>query len=896
MPDWKPELRARLAHLHLPGAHEAAIIDELSQHLDDRRAELVAHGIEPDRATRMTFDELQDARLLAPRLGALQASHGPAPLPLGAAGRSLFSGLGQDLRYACRTLLREPLFTAVAIVTLALGIGLNTAMFSFMNTLLLRPLPFPDASRLVTLSRTTPQQNDGGFSPADYLALRDAESAFGRFAAYQPSSLSVAEPGLSTAWYLASPNFFDVLELPPALGRSFRPEDAIAGNDRVVLLSHAFWLDHFGGAANVIGQTIRTQREAYEIIGVLPPAAGDHRLLGRAGLFSPLVFSPAARLSRTSQAIRILGRRAQTVSEAQAATFVTSFGARMAADFPVENARTAWRSQPLPRTSTGSTGRAIVGMLLGLSGFVLLIACSNLANLLLARTIERSRELAVRAALGASRLQLMRTLAFEAALLAGAGGLGALAVATWTTNWLRSTVIAGGGPAFEFPLDWRVLSFTVGASVATLLLCGLAPALFAGRMRANDTLKTGGRGSTTSRRQTRLRHALIATQFALALILLAGAGFFLRGANNLLKEHFGWSAERVVQADVTLPEKRYADGRAISAFHTLLLERVARLPGIESASVSYGLPYLGLQGQGLYLAEGAASSQGQQTLLAKLNGVSPAYFEVTGTRLLAGRAFSEADTAVSPQVAILSQSMAQALFPGGRAIGGRVGAPSEDKATAWMEVVGVVADVRSIDVAQQASAFQLYQPTTQDPHSRFTLAVRATAEAPGAIAPALAATLADLDAELSVQRLMSATARMQEITSSLSLIQQLLTVFAGLGLFLAALGIYGAMSRMVAQRTDEIGLRMALGAEAMAVTRLVLGAGARIVLLGAAVGLAGAAGLSRLLAAVFPTLRTDSWLVGAAATIMLVTMALVACYRPTRRAIGIDPMTALRSE
>jgi predicted permease len=445
-------------------------------------------------------------------------------------------------------------------------------------------------------------------------------------------------------------------------------------------------------------------------------------------------------------------------------------------------------------------------------------------------------------------------------------------------------------------MDWRVLSFTLGASAATLFLCGLAPALFAGRMRANDTLKTGGRGTTTSRRQARIRHALIATQFALALILLAGAGFFLRGADNLLKEHFGWSAERVVQADVALPDKTYPDGRTINAFHTRLLERVGRLPGVESATVSYGLPYLGLRGQGLYLAEGVGPGQGGQALLAKLNGVSPHYFDVTGTRLMAGRAFNEADTAASPRVAILSESMAQALFPGGRAIGGRVGERAEGAAAVWMEVVGVVADVRSIDVAEAASAFQLYQPTTQDPHSRFMLAVRTTAEAPGAIAPALATTLADLDADLSVQRLMSATARMQEITSSLSLVQQLLTVFAALGLFLAAIGIYGAMTRMVAQRTDEIGLRMALGAEAMAVTRLVLGAGARIVLIGAAIGVVGAAGLSRLLAAVFPTLRTDSWLVGGAATVVLVSMALVACYRPTRRAIRIDPMTALRAE
>jgi predicted permease len=894
MHEWTSELRARLASLHLSPAREAAIVEELSQHLDDRRQELIAGGATPESATARILAELGTANRLTDRIGTLRQAHVRPPMVPGTSSRRhRFSGLSQDFRYAVRTLGRQPVFAVVAILTLSLGIGLNTAMFSFLNALLLRPLPFPQADQLMRLYRTTPQNQHGGFSPADYLALEQEEATIGRVAGYQQSSVTLDEPGRASQWLRVSADLFDVLGVPPVLGRTFHPAEATPGSHNVVMISHALWRDRFAGAPDIIGRTIQGNGQAYEIVGVLPPEAGDHRLFGQVGLFSPLAFDDAARLVRSTFGVTILVRRHSNIPPGEAAAFVAAFGARLAADFPSDNASSGWRSEGLPDSATGPTGRILLAMLLGLSGFVLLIACSNLANLLLARAIERSREFAVRAALGASRVQLIRTLVLESALLASAGGLGALAVATWTTGWLRSVIASGGGPSYTFPLDWRVLGFAGGASVLTMLLCGVGPALFTTQINTNDTLKSGGRAATPGRGQQRLRYALIAGQFALAMTLLSGAGFFVRGAAHMLTEDYGWNAEHVVQGEVALPEKKYPDGDAITALHRQLVDRIRELPGVSAASVSYGLPYLGLRGQGRYVAEGRQTGASGAALSALLNGVSPSYFEVTGTRVIAGRLFTDRDSASSPKVAIVNEAMARALFPAGDALGARVGNASDSPD--WMEIVGIVGNVRSIDVAQPPASFQLYQPAAQDPRQPFVIAVR-TSGVNAAASSQIGATISALDPDLTVRALMPMTSRMQEVTSQMHLFQQLLMAFAGLGLLLASLGIYGAMSRMVAQRAGEIGLRMALGAQISSVVGLVFGSGMRVVAIGAALGLLGAVGLSRLLASALPSMHTDGGLVAAVGAVTLVGIALAACYLPARRAARISPLDALRSE
>ena len=890
---WERELRAHLSGLHLSPSREAAIIEELTQHLDDRQRELVSGGMTADEATATVLRELKHADRLHPRLSALRQAHTPEPPRPSAPLASPFIGLAQDLRYVVRTLTRQPLFALVAVLTLALGIGLNTAMFSFLNSLLLRPLPFPDAERLVRLYRTTPQNNYGAFSPADYLSLADDQDGFGRVAAYMQSNITFSEPGRSTQWLRVSANLFDVLGVAPTLGREFSADET-SGNHRVVIISDAVWRDRFAAAPDIVGRVIRGNDQPFEIVGVLPAAAGDHRLFGQVGFFSPLAFAPEARRTHAPYTVSILARRSASISAAAGEAFIRAYGTRMATDFPRENERTGWHSENLPATATGPQGKILLVMLLGLSGCVLLIACSNLANLLLARAIERARELAVRASLGASRLQLVRTQVLECALLAALGGTGALLVVAWTTDWLRSVIANGGGPSFQFPLDWRVLGFALAASTLTIVMCGLGPVLFTGRLNTNETLKAGGRGATSGRGHQRLRHTLIVGQFMLAMTLLAGAGFFLRGAGYLLHDHYGWNADNVVQAEISMPPSRDRSGAAIVAFHKRLLDEVQALPGVSAASVSYGLPYVGLRGNGRYAIEGRDPSATGE-VPAKLNGITPDYFEVTGTRLLAGRYFTNADTTGAPGVAIINDAMARTLFAGGNAVGARIRDTDAD-APAWMEIVGVVGDVRSLDVAQPPASYQLYQPAAQDPHRDFVLAVRTSGPGANSIAGTLGTAISALDPDLTVRALMPVTARMEEVTSQMRLCQQLLTAFAALGVVLAGVGIYGAMARMVAQRTNEIGLRLALGAQVSSVVALVFGSGVRIVGLGAVAGLVGAFGLSRLLASVLPMMRTDGPLVGVAGAGLLVTIALIACYAPARRATRVNPIEALRAD
>jgi putative ABC transport system permease protein len=891
MRDWKADLRPRLASLRLSPAREASIVEELSQHLEDRRTALIASGADDATATAQTLAELARADLLAARLGTLAQARWTAPPVPGVPARGAMRGVWQDLRYAGRTLRRDPLFTAIAVVTLTLGIGLNTAMFGFMNALLFRPLPFADAQQLVRVFRTTAEQSTGGLTAAEYRALSRAEAGFGRFAAYRPAARTLAPPAQTAEWLDVSPGLFDVLGVQPVLGRAFRPGDENAGQNRVVLLSARLWQDQFGGDAAVVGRTLQGVDGPYEIVGVLPPAATDHRLFGRIGLFSPLSLDATAPLERTTRTLTVLGRRGPAVTPAQAEAFVAATAGDAAAGDPAApGTAVTWRIEALPDSDTSPTGRALLAMLLGLSGCVLLVACANLANLLLARAIDRSREFALRAALGASTVQLVRTLLLECALVAVAGGAGAVAVALWTTRWLQSVIVDGGGPAI--PLDWRVLGFAAATSLATVLLCGVVPALFTRRIAPNDALKSGGRGATAGRGHVRIRHAFLVGQFALALLLVAGASFFLRGTAHMLTLHHGWNADGVAQAELSLPVERYRRDEDVVAFQQRAADRLAGIAGVTAASVSYGLPYKGLRGISHYVADAAADSA---PITARINGISPDYFTVTGTRLSAGRAFTPGDTAAAPKVAIISESLARRWFPDGRVLGRRV-AGAGDGPRVWLEIVGVAADVRSIDVAQEPAPYQLYQPTAQDPRRDLIVAVRSTGATSAATLAAMRAAIVELDAGLVPRRLRTATASMEDVTTSMSVITTLLVAFAALGLLLAALGIYGAMTRMVAQRTDEIGLRIALGAQARDVLRLVLRSASGVVGLGMVLGLGGALGLSRLLGAVLPSMTTDTGTVTTAAVAVLTAVAVVACCLPARRAVRVDPMTALRGD
>jgi putative ABC transport system permease protein len=807
-----------------------------------------------------------------------------------------------DLRFALRSLRRSPGFVLIAVVTLGAGIGAFTSAFSIPNEVLLRPLPYPDSDRLDRIFRAIPQNSRGGVSPADYLDLKQQVSGYGEIAAYVFSDMNLSEPGQPAQMadgLRISANLFPMLGVAPERGRGFRPDEAVLGNHRVLMISHRFWQKRFGGDPGIIGRTVRVNGEMHEIVGVLPDTLNDWRHLGSFDVFRPLGLTEKETTDRSATWLRLVGRRSRALTREQADGFIASFGRRLAADFPAVHAGSAWRTLPLNGAVAPDNGPAIFAMLIGLSGFVLLIACSNLANLLLARTMTRARELAVRGALGASRARLLRPLFVESLLLALAGGIFGVYFATWTNEWMRhymsESAFAGPADRLVFTLDWRVLGWAFGACLFTSAVFGVAPALFALRLDLNKTLKSGGRGTTGDRGHQRFRHALIVGQFALAMVLLAGASLFVRGIQEANNRHYGWESGPLVTGTVILPTATYP-GKEIAQFQRLALERLEALPGVASASVSYSMPFFGLAEPRKYVVAGREAPPPGHEPVAVMNGVSPHYFDTVGTRLLDGRVFDERDTATSSNVFIVNEAMARGLFGGESPLGRRI-ARAGGQTVEWGEIVGVVGDVQSVYPDRVQVPYQLYQPMAQEPRPINEIAVRAAAgTAPSTLGDGIRRAVASLDADLAVRELQPAETSIARANTQWHIVGQMLSFLAVLGLGLASLGMYGVIARTMAQRTGEFGIRIALGALTGDIIRLVLAAGAKLALVGSAIGLLGAFGLARLIVALFPSLQTNSLAVLTGVTVLLMAIALVACYVPARCASRINPIETLRAE
>jgi predicted permease len=804
-----------------------------------------------------------------------------------------------SLRFAIRSLARNPGFTLLAIITLGLGIGANTAMFSVLNSILLKPLPYPASQQLERIDRATPQNPQGRISPADFLDLRREMQTYGEIGAYTLGDTSLSEPGQPAEMVRAlriTANLLSVLRVQPQLGRNFLSREDLPGNDRVVIISQRCWQQRFGGRYDVIGRIIRVDGEPHEIVGVLPAWFNDWRHLGPFDFFRPLALDQQKSADRRSTIVRPIGRRGDKLSQAEAAGFIANFGARLAADFPEVNAGSTWRAIPLNGTALPSRALIMMAMLIGLSGFVLLIACSNLANLLLARTMARAREFAVRSALGASRAQLLRPLMAESLLLAIAGGACAVLVARWAADWLSVRTIGENGERLVFAFDWHVFGWAFVASLVTAIAFGLAPALFALRLNVNDTLKSGARGMSGGRGHQRFRHGLIVGQFTLAMVLLTGAALFARGLDELNNTHAGWQSEHVVTGTVVLSAAGYPDADRINAFHRVTLERLQAIPGVASASICSFTPFFNWGDIRKYLIEGRELPQPGREPAAVVNSITPRYFDTFGTRLLAGRFFNESDSQTSPKAFIISQSMAVALFGNENPIGHRLAQTSIGNNSQWGEIVGVAADVKSILPDPGPVTFQLYQPMAQDPQPYNQIAVRTTGVAPSTLLQSIRNVMTELDADLPVRQLEPGDTTIERANSQTAIMRDMLTAFAVLGLGLASLGIYGVIARTMAQRTGEFAIRFALGASVRDITRIVLTSGVKLALLGSALGLLGGVGLSRLLAVAFPGMRLNDPLMWIGATFLLIAVALVASWLPARRAARINPIEALRAE
>ncbi len=803
-----------------------------------------------------------------------------------------------SLRLAVRSLARSPGFTLLAIITLGLGIGANTAMFSVLNSILLKPLPYPESAQLDRIDRATPQNPQGRVSPADFLDLQREMHSFGEIGAYALGDTSLSEPGQPAEMVHAlrtTANFFPVLRVQPQLGRDFLPREDSPGNDRVVLISQRCWQQRFGGKGDIIGRIIRVDGEPHEIVGVLPATLNDWRHLGEFDFFRPLALDQQKSVDRRGTILRLIGRRSEKLSRAEAEGFIANFGARLATDFPEVNAGSIWRTVSLNSTIMSKNGPGILAMLIGLSGFVLLIGCSNLANLLLARTMARAREFAVRSALGASRLQLLRPLIAESLLLAFAGGACAILVAQWFADWLAVRSTGENGESVALALDWRVLGWAFAASLVTAVAFGLAPALFAMRLNVNDTLKSGARGMTGGRGHQRFRQMLIVGQFALAMILLAGAALYMRGLDELNNTRGGWQSERLLTGTVVLPAGSYGDADKIAAFHRLTLERLQSVPGVASVSISSSTPFFNWADVRKYLVEGRELPQSGREPAAVVNSISPHYFDTYQTRVLAGRAFNERDTLTSPKVFIISQAMATGLFGNENPIGRRV-AQTGIGNLQWGEIVGIAADIKSVMPDPGPVTFQLYQPMAQDPRPYNEIAVRTTGVAPSTLVPAIRDVMTGLDPDLPVRQLQPADVTIDRANYQSAVLRDMLATFGVLGLALASLGIYGVIARTMAQRAGEFAIRFALGACVRDITGIVLVSGVKMALVGSALGLVGALGVSRFLAAGNPGMHFNNTPVMIGTTFVLVTVALVACWLPARRAARINPIEALRAE
>ncbi|HZZ19354.1 MAG TPA: ABC transporter permease [Opitutaceae bacterium] len=803
-----------------------------------------------------------------------------------------------DLKYALRALLKSPVYAAIAVVTLALGIGLNTAMFSLMNTMFLQPLPFQDSSSLDRVFRVTPGNDSGDLSSGDFIDLRAAETGVAEFAALRDQTDTLSEVGLTTELERSlevSDNFFDVLKLRPEIGRSFTPKDGAAGSPGVVVISNALWRSRYNSSPDVLGREVRLGSQPYSIVGVLPEWAVDGRLLRGTSLVRPMRLSSVERTSRSDPWMRVIGRRAPGVKREAAAALVAAVGQRMAHENPKDDATASWATHDLAGGTGNQSGRIVVALLIGLSTCVLLIACSNLANFVLARAIERSQELSVRSALGASLFHLIRPLALESLILSVAGGFCALIVNFWCTGWVSAQAIASGDSAIHFSVDWKVLSVAGLSAAMTAIVFGTAPALLIARINVQRTLKSGMRGATSGTAHTRMRNILVVGQFAMAMTLLVGATYLVRGADHLLSQNLGWNSSDVALGELNLPKAKYDSPEKILAFQRELRLRLGRIAGSDSVAVAYSFPYGGGMGQRKYQVDGKEAPAKGAGSSAGYNGISPDYFKVIGGRIIAGRDFTDADGAASPRVAIISEALARVLFPDGDAVGRRI-RDSDGGNAPWLQVVGIAADLRFANFYENPVEYQVYHPIAQEPWQYFEFAVRSSPAALKSVVAGLRPAVSAIDPDLAVEGVMTGERRVELTYFDLGMLKHMLAAFALLGLFLAALGIYGAIARMVANRTPEIGIRMALGATTGNVRKLILTSGLRLALTGAIIGLLGSIGITKVLGSIMRGLPSNLVPIAADSAIILAVVAVIASYVPARAASRINPLDAIRGE
>jgi putative ABC transport system permease protein len=897
MPDWKPEIRRRLARLQLAPTRENAIVEELAQHLDESYAELLASGMCEADAYRHAQAELRDGGLLMRGLRRVERSTNPEPIVLGTNRRTnMIADLWQDLRFGARMLLRRPGFTLIATLTLALGIGANTAIFSIVNAVLLRPFAYQEPARLVIVQ----ERGEGGgtgFSPSypNFVDWRAQNTAFASIVAVRQNEsfnfTGMGEPERLPG-RLVSAEFLSTLGIKPLVGRDFLAEEDRAGATPTVILSYGFWQRRFRNDPNIIGRQLTLNLQSYTVVGITPA----HFQYGAdADVTVPFGLSEERFKNRGSDpGTDVVARMKPNVSQQQAEADLNLVAVRLEQQYPATNKGRRVLLTPFHESVVGAVRRPLL-ILLGAVGLVLLIACANVANLLLVRASSRQKEMAVRVALGASRATLVRQLLTESALLAALGALLGILLAFWGTSLIAAQLPDGIPRLQEARVDAPVLLFTLTISLLTGLLFGLFPALHASRPNLTEGLKEGVRGSSGPRQ--RLRNVLVVGEVALTLTLLVGAGLLLQSFRRALQVDTGFNARNLLAMRLSV---RNSDGQQVGNFFEQLQQNVRGLPGVKSVAVSDGLPFGRDVNHPTFLIEGRPVTE--KKAFGQRYSVSPDYFQTMGIALIKGRLFTAEDNRDSPPVIVIDEALARQHFlnedPLGKRLKQTIGSD-----TPSLEIVGVVRHVEPYGLDRLeagAGPAQFYTNFNQTPlpslsRGAINLLTRTEAE-PLNLASAVRGKIAALNKDQAVFNVRTMEQIVAQSVAARRFSVLLLTVFALVALALASLGIYGLMSYAVAQRSREIGVRMALGAQASDVLSMVIRQGMKLALVGVTLGLVASLALTRTMKnLLFGVSATDPATFSAIA-LLLIAVALLACFVPARRATKVDPMVALRTE
>ena len=801
----------------------------------------------------------------------------------------------RDIRYALRALLRQPGFTIAVALTLALGIGANTAIFSVVHGVLLRRLPYPNDDRLMTVWTRLSTGDRETASMPDYLDWKAQSSSFASMSAYANSNDNLAAPGadperVPSARVIA--DFFSTLGVTPAAGRWFVPEEFVFGSHRVVVLSYGLWVSRFGADPGIVGQTITLNARPYTVVGVAPAAM---RLPARAQLWAPFPVDPGAPpLSRRGDFLSVIARLAPGVTPARAQADMNAIAKRLALAYPATNARIGVELVGLHDQLVGPIRPALL-VFSGAVALVLLIACANVANLLLARATAREREMAVRAALGAGRERLVRQVLTESLVLSAVGGLLGLLLAAWGVQGLKAAAPPTLPRVDEIGLDPVALAFTAAAVVVTGFLFGIAPALRGSAFALHSTLSAGGRAGIGGGRGERLRSMLVVAQVALALILLVGSGLLVRTFARLQQVDLGFDPAHTLTAQIVLPGTKYTGSERLLGFFDALHDRLSATAGVRTVAFTSDVPLAGGYSYLSFSVVGQPAPRPGASLPDAVPMVAtPEYFTAMGIPLLAGRLFTAADAPNAPRVVVVNRDLARKAFGGRNPLGERISFDNAADSTTWLTIVGVVGSTRLEGVGLETYA-QAFTPLSQGPVPYVYVVARTTGD-PLALAATLRREVAALDPTLPVANVMSMDQRAAASVAQYKLNSVIVTVFAAAALVLASIGIYAVISYAVAQRTREIGIRMALGAAQGHVLGLIVRDGMAPTLVGVALGAAGALGATRLMRSLLYGVSATDPAVFAVVATMLLLVALAACLVPARRAARVDPNVALRND